>query len=140
MGLALGLSACLVGSATGIVWIEVEQVLLSYRLDALRAAKSELDELNRQLRVELATLRSFTRIDEKALGELGMAPPSPQQVRLAREFVTGGDGIASLRTAWESPTHASGTPSPSDWVPARPFGAPRPSAHSVLQTGFPPAR
>lgn len=103
MGLALGLSACLVGSATGIVWIKVEQVLLSYRLDALRTAKGGLDELNRQLRVELATLRSFTRIEEKALGELGMARPSPQQVRLAREFVTGGDGTASLRTAWESP-------------------------------------
>ena len=104
MGLALGLSACLVGSATGIVWIKVEQVLVSYRLDALRAAKSGLDELNRQLRVELATLRSLARIEDKALGELGMVPPARHQVRLAREFVTDGDGTASLRTAWETRT------------------------------------
>lgn len=104
MGLALGLSACLVGSATGIVWIKVEQVLVSYRLDALRSAKSGLDELNRQLRVELATLRSLARIEDKALGELGMVPPARHQVRLAREFVTDGDGTASLRTAWETRT------------------------------------
>jgi len=102
MGLALGLSACLVGSALGVVGLKVQQVLLSYRLDALRGTKVESDEVNRQLRVELATLRSLARIEDKALTELGMAPPARHQVRLAREFVAGGDGTASLKIAWES--------------------------------------
>lgn len=102
MGLALGLSACLMVGALGVVGLKVQHVLLSYRLDALRAARGELDELNRQLRVELATLRSLARIEDKALAELGMVSPAPQQVRLAREFVTEGDGAASLRIAWEN--------------------------------------
>lgn len=102
MGLALGLSACLVGGGLGVVWLKVQQVRLSYQLDALKAAKVELEELNRQLRVELATLRSLARIEDKAVTELGMVLPAPDQVRLAREFVAGGDdGIASPRTAWE---------------------------------------
>lgn len=102
MGLALGLAACLVGGALGVVWLRVQHVQLAYRLEALGAATGELEELNRQLRVELATLRSPARIETKAVVELGMTPPAPHQVRLAREFVAGGEGAASLRTAWES--------------------------------------
>jgi len=102
MGLALGLSACLMGGALGVVGLKVEQVRLSYRLEALRAAIVEVEELNRQLRVELATLRSLARIEDKAFAELGMVPPARHQVRLAREFVTGGAGTALLQTAWES--------------------------------------
>ena len=102
MALALGLSACLVGSALGAVGVKVHQVRLSYRLDALRTTRAELDELNRQLRVELATLRSLARVADRAQSELGMTPPASDQVRLAREFVPGGDGTASLETAWET--------------------------------------
>ena len=110
MALVLGLSACLVGSALGVVWLKVQQVRLAYRLDALRTVKIELEDLNRQLRIELATLRSLARIEEKARAELGMVPPVPGQVRMAREFVAGGApdaegvgrGAASLRTAWEA--------------------------------------
>jgi len=102
MRLALGLSICLMGGALGVVGLKVEQVQLSYRLEALRAAKVELDELNRRLRVELATLRSLSRIEGKALAELGMVPPVRHQVQMAREFVTAGDGAASLRTARET--------------------------------------
>ena len=85
MGLALALSACLVAIALGVVAIKVQQVRLSYRLDALRAAKADMDELNRQLRVELATQRSVGRIAHRAHSELGMIPPAPDQVRLARD-------------------------------------------------------
>lgn len=101
MGLALGLSACLVVGALGVVGLRVQQVRLSYRLDALRGAKVETGELNRQLRIEFATLRSLARIETKALAELGMAPPGAHQVRLAREFTTGSEGTASLLTAWD---------------------------------------
>jgi len=102
MGLALGLSACLVVGALGVVGLRVQQVRLSYRLDALRAARVEMGELNRQLGIELATLRSLARIEAKALVELGMAPPAPHQVRLAREFTTGSETTASLLAAWDA--------------------------------------
>jgi cell division protein FtsL len=104
MGLALGLSGCLVGCALGLVGLKVQQVLLSYRLDTLRTTRVELGELTRQLRVELATLRSLARIEDKALTELGLARPSPEQVWLAREFVSGGDGTTAVKTAFESRT------------------------------------
>ncbi|MBI4610406.1 MAG: cell division protein FtsL [Candidatus Rokubacteria bacterium] len=105
MGVALALSACLVVSALGVVGLRVQQVRLSYRLDALRAAKVETGELNRQLRIELATLRSPARIEAKALAELGMAPPAPHQIRLAREFTAGSEGSASRLTAWDARRH-----------------------------------
>lgn len=104
MGATLLLSACLVGLVLGIVGIKVNQVRLSYRLDQLRLVRNELREVNRQLRVELATLRTPARIESKARVELGMLPPARNQVRLAREYVPGTtSGTASLRTAWEEP-------------------------------------
>lgn len=109
MGVTLLVSACLVAGVLGIVALKVNQVRLSYRLDQLRLVRSELEEGNRQLRVEHATLRALARIESKARGELGMLSPSRDQVRLAREYVPGwapdgvgvGRGSASLQTAWE---------------------------------------
>ena len=79
----------------GVVGLRVQQVRLSYRLDALRQSRAELEEANRRLRVEMATLKSLSRIEGKARGELGMVAPARDQVRLAREFVTGGGGAAA---------------------------------------------
>jgi cell division protein FtsL len=101
MAVALGLSACLVGGVLGIVGLKVNQVRVSYRLDDLRALRSDLEELNRQLRVEQATLSSLARIESRARGELGLAPPLRDQVRLAREYVGGSRAQAAVRTAWE---------------------------------------
>ena len=80
----------------GVVGLRVQQVRLSYRLDALRQSRAELEEANRRLRVEMATLKSLSRIEGKARGELGMVAPTRDQVRLAREFVAGGGGAAAL--------------------------------------------
>jgi cell division protein FtsL len=101
MGVTLLISACVVGGVLGIVGLKVTQVRLSYRLDQLRVVRSDLEGVNRQLRVELATLKALARIESKARGELGMLPPSRNQVRLAREYAPGAPGTASLRTAWE---------------------------------------
>lgn len=103
MGTTLLVTACLVGAVLGIVGLKVAQVRLSYRLDQLRLVRSQLEGVNRQLRVEHATLRALARIESKARGELGMLSPSRNQVRLAREYVPGVGGTASLRTAWEEP-------------------------------------
>ncbi len=103
MAAALGLSACLVGGVLGVVGFKVNQVRASYRLNELRLLRNDLEELNRQLRVEQATLSSLARIESVARVKLGMAPPLRDQVRIAREYV-GGSGAETtdvVRTAWE---------------------------------------
>jgi hypothetical protein len=77
-----------------VVGLKAHQVRLSYRLDALRTARADAEELNRRLSVELASLRSLARIEDKARRELGMVAPGRDQVVLAREFVAGGSGLS----------------------------------------------
>ena len=91
-------SIVLVALALGVVAIRIEQIHLAYRLDALRAERTRTEVLIRQLEVELATLRSPGRIEQRAR-QLGMVAPSMAQVKLAREFVPGDTGIASARDA-----------------------------------------
>jgi len=91
-------SIVLVALALGAVAVRIEQVHLAYRLDALRAERARTDVLIRQLEVELATLRSPGRLEQRAR-QLGMTAPSLAQVKLAREFVPGGSGVAAARQA-----------------------------------------
>lgn len=91
----------LVALVLGLVGLRMQHVRLSYRLDALRTARTEVEEINRRLRVEKASLQSLARIEGEARTRLGMVAPSQQQIQLAREFVTGGQASAALgeRTA-----------------------------------------
>jgi cell division protein FtsL len=92
---ALGWTAVGVALVLGLVAVKIQQVRLSYRLDSLRAAASAVQDERVRLRVELASLGSLARIEEKAR-ELGMVRPQGDQVRLAREFVTGTEGMAAV--------------------------------------------
>jgi cell division protein FtsL len=89
----------LVGLVLGVVGLRVQQVRLSYRLDGLRTARAGIEETRSRLGVELATLMSLSRIEGKARAELGMVPPAPDQVRLAREFVPRGAGLPLTASA-----------------------------------------
>jgi cell division protein FtsL len=93
MGVAVALGALVTAGVLGVVGLKAQQVRLSYRLDALRTARADAEELNRRLSVELASLRSLARIEDKARRELGMVAPGRDQVVLAREFVAGGNGV-----------------------------------------------
>ncbi len=97
MAAALLGTGVLVALVLGMVGLRVQQVRLSYRLDALRTTRAELEEANRRLRVEMATLKSLSRIEGKARTELGMVAPVRDQVKLAREFVPGADGATAAR-------------------------------------------
>ncbi len=105
-------AAVLVTLVLGVVGLRVQQVRLSYRLDGLRSLEAELEESRSRLRVELDSLKSLARIDAKARGELGMVPPAGDQVKLAHEFVPGGDGLsmaaAPLTASAEIPARAAG--------------------------------
>jgi len=94
MGVAVALGAVLMAGLLGVVGLRAQQVRLSYKMDSLRTTRGETEELNRRMQVELATLRSLARIEDKARHELGMVAPGPDQVQLAREFVAGGGGVS----------------------------------------------
>jgi cell division protein FtsL len=104
MAAAAGLSALLVAATLGLVGLRVEQVRLSYQLDGLRGRRQGLEELNRALRVEVASLRSPARVEARARA-LGLTAPAREQVRLAREFVTGGGGTVAM---WLADGRAAG--------------------------------
>jgi hypothetical protein len=114
----LALGGWLVGGVLGYVWLQVQRVRVSYELEDVRALRSEVEEQNKKLRLELLSLRSFARVDSAAR-RLGLTEPARGQVRLAREFVTAGTGeetaaaeAAGLRTAFREnlPPAARGRP------------------------------
>jgi cell division protein FtsL len=95
-GAALALSVVLVGGALGVVGLRVQQVHLAYQLDGLRAERARTETLIRQLEIEVATLRSPLRVEQRAR-QLGLSVPARDQVRHAREFVTGTTGLAAAQ-------------------------------------------
>ena len=96
LGAALAISAVLVVSALGVVGLRVQQVHLAYQLDAMRSERTRSETLIRQLEIEVATLRSPLRVEQRAR-QLGLTVPAPEQVRLAREFVMGTTGLAAAQ-------------------------------------------
>lgn len=111
MARTLTSAGILVTLVLGVVGLRVQQVRLSYGLDGLRTLKAELEESRSRLSVELATLKSLARIEGKARTELGMVPPTADQVRLAREFVLGGGG-SSMATPLTASAEDPARPEP----------------------------
>ena len=93
---ALAISAVLVVGALLVVGLRVQQVRLAYQLDVLRAERARTDTLIRQLEIEVATLRSPLRVEQRAR-QLGLTVPARDQVRLAREYVTDTTGLAAAQ-------------------------------------------
>jgi cell division protein FtsL len=91
---ALLVSATLVVGALGVVGLRVQQVHLAYQLDRLHRERAEVASAIRQLEVEVATLRAPARVEQRAR-QLGLTVPDRQQVRLAREYVPAGTGLAA---------------------------------------------
>ena len=97
LAVALLTSAILVVGLLVLVGLRVQQVHLVYQLDALRGERVRTEVLLRQLEIEVATLRSPGRVETRAR-QLGMTVPGHDQVRLAREYVSGASsGLASAR-------------------------------------------
>lgn len=91
---ALLVSATLVVGALGVVGLRVQQVHLAYELDRLHRERGDVETVIRQLEVEVATLRAPARVEQRAR-QLGLTVPDRQQVRLAREYVPAGTGLAA---------------------------------------------
>jgi len=95
--LALAAAALLVGAALAVVGMRVQQVHLAYQLDDLRVQRARAEGNVRQLEIEVATLRSPGRVEARAR-QLGMVAPARDQIRLAREYITGRTGLAAERS------------------------------------------
>ena len=91
---ALSGALVIVVCTLAVVGLRVQSVHVGYRLDTVRAQRTELAMLLRQLEVELATQRSPARIEFRAR-ELGLITPGRDQVRLAREYIAGDSGVAA---------------------------------------------
>jgi len=94
---ALATAALLAAGALTVAGVRIEQVHLAYRLDALRSERGRAQERIRQLEVEVATLRSPGRLEARAR-QIGLVVPARDQIRLAKEYVTGGTGLAADRS------------------------------------------
>ena len=95
---ALLASALFVAAGLGVVALRVESVSLAYQLDALRTERRTIENRIRELEIEVATLRSPARVEQRAR-QLGLVVPARDQIRLAREYVTGGTGLAAAHLA-----------------------------------------
>lgn len=76
----LGLSLCLVGLALFHVWVRLQVVHLGYVLSTTSKLHDQLEQENRELKVELATLTSPERLEAMARLRLGLREPEKNQV------------------------------------------------------------
>jgi cell division protein FtsL len=72
------LMAAVVGMVLFSSWQHFEIVRNGYNVQKLEQARVAADSLNRQLRLEVETLRAPQRLERIALEELHMQSPSPQ--------------------------------------------------------------
>jgi cell division protein FtsL len=75
------------------LWPQMRIVELGYQEDALRLQQARALQRQKELQVELASLRRLDRIEQLAMQQLGMKPPQLSQVIYLRQ----GQGTVSAR-------------------------------------------
>jgi cell division protein FtsL len=79
--LSLGLLiVVLLGVVLVHVWLRLQVVQMGYVLSTASKLQSRLEQENRELKVEIATLTTRDRLDEMARRRLGLTPPQKGQV------------------------------------------------------------
>src|SRR5579862_9242455 len=73
---AAALAACLLSYA----WQHFECIQVRYQIERLDAERARSANLNQQLQLEVATLRSPMRVDTIARNQLGLTVPVPGQM------------------------------------------------------------
>jgi cell division protein FtsL len=81
LGLAIVLGAIVVVAvALLLVWVRLQAVHTGYQLSAARHLTHRLEQEQRELELEHATLTSPRRLETLARERLGMGPPTPGQI------------------------------------------------------------
>jgi cell division protein FtsL len=75
------LAACLLTYA----WQHFECIQIRYQVEQLESQRTKAAQLNQQLHLEVASLRSPSRVDAIARNQLGLTVPAPGQVAPADE-------------------------------------------------------
>ena len=74
----------LIGGSLFYVWSRIQVIQLGYEIsNALKEGRG-LTETSKKLRIEIAALKSYARIERIATEELGMTKPKPDQVIVIR--------------------------------------------------------
>jgi cell division protein FtsL len=85
VGLALLLSAVMVlGGVLLYLWPQMRLVSLGYRYSKLLAQRTQVLQRQKELQVELSSLRQLRRIEDIATQHLGLRPPQATQVIYVR--------------------------------------------------------
>jgi cell division protein FtsL len=74
----------LIGGSLFYVWSRIQVIQFGYEISNALKQERALAEENKKLRVEIATLKSYARIEKLAVQELRMAKPKPDQVIVIR--------------------------------------------------------
>jgi cell division protein FtsL len=73
-----------IGGSLFYVWSRIKVIQLGYEISNALKEERVLTEANKKLRLEIATLKSYTRIEKLAVEKLRMAKPKPEQVIVIR--------------------------------------------------------
>ena len=73
-----------IGGSLFYVWTRIQVIQLGYEISNVLKEERALTEGNKKLRVEIATLKSYARIEKLAVEDLKMAKPKPEQVIVIR--------------------------------------------------------
>jgi cell division protein FtsL len=69
-------------------WQHFELLRHGYELEELQRERAEQEEINRQYRLEIETLRSPRRIEALATGQLHLVSPSPSEATVIERVLT----------------------------------------------------
>ena len=69
-----------IAGSLALVWVRLQTVHAGYDLSAARHLAHHLEQEQRELEIEIATLTSPRRLEHVARERLGMTPPAPGQI------------------------------------------------------------
>jgi cell division protein FtsL len=78
------LTLLFIGGSLFYVWSRIQVIRLGYEISDVLKKERGLTEANKKFRLEIATLKSYARIEKIAIEELRMAKPKPDQVIVIR--------------------------------------------------------
>ncbi len=73
-----------IGGSLFYVWTRIQVIQFGYEISNALKEERALTEANKKLRVEIATLKSYARIEKLAVEDLKMTKPKPEQVIVIR--------------------------------------------------------
>ena len=74
----------LILGALFFVWSRIQVIQLGYEISTVLKEGRSLAEMTKRLKLEVATLKSYGRIEKVAVEDLGMSKPKPDQVVVIR--------------------------------------------------------